>query len=311
MECLHSDDSPWLQHIQHTAHQSVIEMGWTPAHSISEAATAMFFDGKGQSDIKAMLVCNYALGRDDPAAAEFTRWLFEQHGHGSLQRYADMEFYIRTMPFGFPNYPSTQESATQHNHTQSWLYRLPAELRNRIYELALPAGQGLAISVKAAAAQPALTRVCKLIRQEALPVSYGNNAFLINLDQDGPRDFKTPERWLGIWVGEHCKVYLSIFADGFENLGRFLCAMGICRDAILLQHGPVPWRDDRKATLTNTNIWLRRRYPSVSDVAPCRICCDDVEGQERNDGHMLAAKHYEAECDEVWFRQTCLWRHHE
>ncbi|KAK3713460.1 hypothetical protein LTR37_008418 [Vermiconidia calcicola] len=59
------------------------------------------------------------------------------------------------------------------------LQKLPAELRNRIYELALPRSEVVHAAYRSAeyveprVKQPALTRTCKQIRAEALPLFYG------------------------------------------------------------------------------------------------------------------------------------------
>lgn len=65
--------------------------------------------------------------------------------------------------------------------------RLPAELRNRIYHLALVEDEpievtdnfGLILKPYAPSHQPALTRTSRQIRSETLPIYYGENAFLM------------------------------------------------------------------------------------------------------------------------------------
>ena len=79
---------------------------------------------------------------------------------------------------------------------QSRSLRLPAELRNRIYELALindkaydvatratteddasPVKDKVAIHTQMHASEPALLYTCKEIREEGHPIFYGRNAF--------------------------------------------------------------------------------------------------------------------------------------
>ena len=86
------------------------------------------------------------------------------------------------------------------------LFRLPAELRNRIYELALVQKKHIHASIagceeswsrpnskqvkRAILAltlrQPPLTRTCRKLREEALPIFYGGNVFHVPiLHNDG------------------------------------------------------------------------------------------------------------------------------
>ncbi|KAK5125769.1 hypothetical protein LTR85_012045 [Meristemomyces frigidus] len=65
--------------------------------------------------------------------------------------------------------------------TPDLLMSLPAELRNRIYELAM-SGEALCRVGTRAWAEPALLRTSTQVRSEALPVYYGNNLFSLHLD---------------------------------------------------------------------------------------------------------------------------------
>ena len=64
---------------------------------------------------------------------------------------------------------------------------LPAEIRNRIYEHALPQDAMLLLpgacthQSVTSAVQPALTRVCRQVRAEALPVFYAENCFVAHV----------------------------------------------------------------------------------------------------------------------------------
>jgi len=54
--------------------------------------------------------------------------------------------------------------------SQSGFCRLPGELRNRIYDDVLPRDALIKVSIRSStSAQPAITRVCKLLRFETLP----------------------------------------------------------------------------------------------------------------------------------------------
>ena len=63
--------------------------------------------------------------------------------------------------------------------------KLPAELKNMIWDLILP--KGSAELGTAAATQPALLRVCRQIRNETLPMFYGNTDFHSFVYMNGAR----------------------------------------------------------------------------------------------------------------------------
>lgn len=90
---------------------------------------------------------------------------------------------------------SDDEPADQ-QQSASPLLRLPAELRNRIYELALTR-QGPRKMIKAwdrPGRQPGLTRTCRAIRAEALPIFYSINEFLTS--PLCPEDEQVMSAWL-------------------------------------------------------------------------------------------------------------------
>ena len=62
------------------------------------------------------------------------------------------------------------------NSTRCRLLELPAELRNTIWTLAVSINQHRQVDFR----QPALSRVCRQIRTEALPVFYGTTTFVID-----------------------------------------------------------------------------------------------------------------------------------
>lgn len=69
------------------------------------------------------------------------------------------------------------------------LFRLPAELRNHIYELALTRDHlsqiyhigGDPKNLYSAGRQPALTHTCRAIRTEVLPIFYSGNSFVVGI----------------------------------------------------------------------------------------------------------------------------------
>lgn len=87
--------------------------------------------------------------------------------------------------------------ATDQLSSSGLLGKLPPELRNCIYELVLinevPYGH-CHVDHKTYPEQPALTRSCKLIRNEALPFFYSKNTFMI--DATSQRYVEAARRWL-------------------------------------------------------------------------------------------------------------------
>ena len=83
------------------------------------------------------------------------------------------------------------------------LLTLPAELPNRIYELAVVEEKGIHILLKrpypTSPAQPAVLRLNKVIRNEALPVFFGCNTFHIKYDlgsESSSHVFSIVRKWL-------------------------------------------------------------------------------------------------------------------
>ncbi|KAK5721852.1 hypothetical protein LTR15_006445 [Elasticomyces elasticus] len=91
-----------------------------------------------------------------------------------------------------------RDSNSNQNTTNFPFLRLPPELRNMIYELALPMHQSyvpiapsapeahaiVALSCFRPIAVPALLATSRTIRTEALPIFYGNNTFILDLGED-------------------------------------------------------------------------------------------------------------------------------
>ncbi|KAK5714285.1 hypothetical protein LTR17_017291 [Elasticomyces elasticus] len=99
---------------------------------------------------------------------------------------------------------SNEKPVTLANDT-SGLLRLPAELRNIIYELALPT-DNFYVSVRTTEPLPmmrcpaepitipALLATCRLIRNDTLPVFYGTNIFVLRMGNK--KDFRDTLAWL-------------------------------------------------------------------------------------------------------------------
>jgi len=71
----------------------------------------------------------------------------------------------------------TYASQTPDKDAPSALLELPAELRNLIYEYTLTAPDRLVLTNDTLPEQPALTRTCRQIRSECLPMFYEKNQF--------------------------------------------------------------------------------------------------------------------------------------
>ncbi|KAK3648929.1 hypothetical protein LTR56_003787 [Elasticomyces elasticus] len=107
-----------------------------------------------------------------------------------------------------------RDSNNNKNTTTFPFMRLPPELRNMIYELALPMHQSyvpiapsapeahaiVALSCFRPIAVPALLATSRTIRNEALPMFYGNNTFNLGLGEDlsgsDEKQFRSTLAWL-------------------------------------------------------------------------------------------------------------------
>ncbi|KAK4959832.1 hypothetical protein LTR10_002720 [Elasticomyces elasticus] len=107
-----------------------------------------------------------------------------------------------------------RDSNSNKNTTNFPFLRLPPELRNMIYELALPMHQSyvpiapsapeahaiVALSCFRPIAVPALLATSRTIRNEALPMFYGNNTFSLGLGEDlsgsDEKQFGSTVAWL-------------------------------------------------------------------------------------------------------------------
>lgn len=74
--------SPLAQSIQSAAQVKLIEAGWAPEENdetLAEYVTMMLVNGKDFQGVQAELGGELlGVGEDDPAVADFARWLFEQ-----------------------------------------------------------------------------------------------------------------------------------------------------------------------------------------------------------------------------------------
>lgn len=111
------------------------------------------------------------------------------------------------------------------------LFRLPAELRNRIYELVLMfrhplgahrdlMGDWEAEMTPCNVAQPALARTCRAIRSESLPIFYAQNTFVVTLEL--PEEERAVRLWLEA-IGGRNRGYLGrLFVERGEYRSYFL-----------------------------------------------------------------------------------------
>ena len=103
------------------------------------------------------------------------------------------------------------------------LLRLPPELRNGIYEYALLLDGAYRINI-ANYLEPALTFVCKKVREESQPIFYASNTFNLFLGRDeSPYIFKTLLKWLST-IGpmrgfQVRRMELWLGSDGPGNFG--------------------------------------------------------------------------------------------
>ena len=66
-------------------------------------------------------------------------------------------------------------------NSQLSLIKLPAEIRNRIYERLVPSNKWLTAYNRSSPTEIALLQVCRSIRADTVPMYYGNNTFALDL----------------------------------------------------------------------------------------------------------------------------------
>lgn len=91
----------------------------------------------------------------------------------------------RKMDVGSMDWTSTAPATYSDDLTPvctSPLGRLPGELRNRIYELLVPSGSTFEVTTDTAArTQPSVSKVCRQLRAETLPIYYAANIFILEI----------------------------------------------------------------------------------------------------------------------------------
>ncbi|KAK5006688.1 hypothetical protein LTR39_005595, partial [Cryomyces antarcticus] len=91
--------------------------------------------------------------------------------------------------------------------------KLPGELRNQIYRFALVHHRVISVISKwEELAQPPLTRVCRQIRNESLPVFYGGNRFRLYRDRCPEYVFIC---WLRMIGNNNCALLRQLFFTEF------------------------------------------------------------------------------------------------
>ncbi|KAK3632266.1 hypothetical protein LTR56_004266 [Elasticomyces elasticus] len=116
------------------------------------------------------------------------------------------------------------------------LFKLPGELRNRVYEAVLVSRGSVAIRPKGPG-EPALLRVCKGIRAEARSIYYGANNFrLVMADFNGAaftpfsRQYRDHEYYQRRTLANTGKVTFSMLGvPNWANLMRWLEDIYYCR----------------------------------------------------------------------------------
>ncbi|KAK5113476.1 hypothetical protein LTR62_003345 [Meristemomyces frigidus] len=110
-----------------------------------------------------------------------------------------------------------QPQSQQQTRTQlTGFFSLPPELREEIYLLVLQKPHNTITMLanhtsyksEISAAQPSLTKVCKQLRHETLPVYYNANVFLADVSEAD--DVATAQRWLRAIGDERVKELLDL-----------------------------------------------------------------------------------------------------
>jgi len=173
------------------------------------------------------------------------------------------------MPF-FTTISQKQKAATTHNAAVP-LGRLPPELRNLIYDLVLPKDGTIEFRSKSRSllqkksTLPAITQVCKVLRNETLPIYYGNNEIIWR----GSRRSTRP-----VSLHKHQKTIKSFLKQMEElQLLRYVQQMDMSFGKIYLKKH---WSSPIAATMTIT-LALRgnRTFVTAANVATKPF---DVEG---------------------------------
>jgi len=186
----------------------------------------------------------------------------------------------------------------QETNQQSFLLKLPAEIRNQIYGLLVPRGTQVGIcSPRGMVNQCPLLAVCRQIQIEVMPMYFGSNTFTILL-----RSFA--KRSHGPW---HRKSHRSFSENAFASIQRFqvvnnhLCRTGRQRLPHCLHLDGVVVMIDRKAEIVtackpicNSGISLvheQSPHPfAIADERPCYSPCCLKARKESEDRLVASAK---------------------
>lgn len=171
---------------------------------------------------------------------------------------------------------ATREDANRH----SWLLKLPAELRNYVYELAVPQGRHVGIcATRDFIEQCPLLGVCRQLQAEVMPMFFGGNTFMIPLRSLAKRSHHWRKR-----------THPSFTEDAFASLSRFelvnnyLCRVGRQRLPHCLHLDGVVVKVDRQMEevvacqpIASSGIKLpgnsAPRPFASSDESPCFAAC--------------------------------------
>ncbi|KAK5127562.1 hypothetical protein LTR85_006902 [Meristemomyces frigidus] len=144
--------------------------------------------------------------------------------------------------------------ADKHTATASF-FKLPGELRNRIYRLHLagPAANGVIKVDRRKFAEPTLLLASRQIRYEALPLYYGENSFILRV---ASYNSTLPLRWT-------------------QKLARY-------ENLYNLSHVRTEVREDGYAHWANLMLWLQRIHSGAVRWAPT-----ETEGDDDREGLAL------------------------
>ena len=82
------------------------------------------------------------------------------------------------------------------NTNNTGFFRLPPDLRNQIYELALPVGAEIEPLKPSTTKIPPVLQTCYAIRWEALPMYFASNVYILELSHYKPRGDKYALSWM-------------------------------------------------------------------------------------------------------------------
>lgn len=189
---------------------------------------------------------------------------------------------------------------TPNPQEQSRLCCLPGELRNRIYELVVHSESAIEITDDpSTSTQPAITRVCRLLRNDALSVFYSINTFRAEVRYC---DRPAAGRWIsaiGCYRARHmCKLELLVdSANNFEgslkcfiDVVRTTAAAHVCKDAIQLSGYGEEYLDPENAALYRDTLYVLAGYPDTDETPPCRLCNGGSGEKASSDTHVTSYK---------------------